>query len=157
MLFLKCWEILRSPHTNWMVARVKVQTLHYHWLPKLFGFSPSKTDQGPECSCGIIIIIIKGFIKCKSLSVETILSMYIHTQVPAHASILTTQNLIYTQLETGSRLETAEGTHADSRMGWQTWELISTWKKCHCRAHFEDVLLMDLTFLAFTHMPGELL
>jgi len=49
-----------------------------------------------------------------------------HTQVPAHISIQTIQNLIYTQLEMGSRLETTEGMHEDSRMEWKTWELIST-------------------------------
>ena len=76
------------------------------------------------------IRIIIGFIKCKILSVETknILSAYTHkhmhthtcthacmhtyacthTQAFTHMSILTIQNLIYTQLKTGSnqRLET---------------------------------------------------
>ena len=48
----------------------------------------------------IIIIIIKALIKHKILYIATILSAYmhtnIHTQVPAHTSILTISSLIYT-------------------------------------------------------------
>ena len=58
----------------------------------------------------VIIIVIKVFIKCKILSVEKILSTYMHThthtQVTPHPhppSTLTIQTLIYTQLKTSSK------------------------------------------------------
>ena len=40
-----------------------------------------------------VIVIIEVCIKSKILSVETNLSEYMHTQAPAHTSILTTQNV----------------------------------------------------------------
>ena len=50
----------------------------------------------PLFVCGWYLITIRVFIQCKILSVETILSTYIrahmHTQAPAHTSILTVQN-----------------------------------------------------------------
>ena len=50
----------------------------------------------PLFVCGWYLIIIRVFIQCKILSVETILSTYIHArthaQAPTHTSILTVQN-----------------------------------------------------------------
>ena len=50
-----------------------------------------------------------------------------HTQAPAHTSILTVQNLMYTQLNTGSkqRLETDE----DTSMKRKTWQVYSLGKR----------------------------
>ena len=70
------------------------------------------------------VTIIKAFIKRKLLSTETIHSTcthtHTHTPAPAHMSIPTTQNLIYTQLKTGSkqRLGKDEKTVEDSSTGW---------------------------------------
>ena len=53
------------------------------------------------------------------MSAESILSAYAHkhiyTEVPAHTSIQTIQNLIYTQFKTGSkqRLETDENSSTE--------------------------------------------
>ena len=65
-----------------------------------------QTKLSPFITQVIKITIIKVFIKCKILSVETILSAYthththtythLHTQAPAHMSILTIQSLIHT-------------------------------------------------------------
>ena len=68
---------------------------------------------------------MKVFIKHRILSIVNILSTYMHTHThtnthtlaPTHMSILTIQNLIYTQLKTGSKqsLETDE----DSNVEWK--------------------------------------
>ena len=54
--------------------------------------------------------------------------MYIHTQVPAHASILTIQNLIYTQLKTVSKQRLVE-TNEDNSTEQKTWRVYSFEKR----------------------------
>ena len=71
----------------------------------------------------MIVTIIKVFIKYKILSVETILSICtcVHACICAHTHThtQTIQNLIYTQLKTGSKqtLEMDEEVAEDSNMG----------------------------------------
>ena len=73
----------------------------------------------------MIVTIIKVFIRYKILSVETILSICtcvhacIHARTHTHTHTQTIQNLIYTQLKTGSKqtLEMDEEVAEDSNMG----------------------------------------
>ena len=77
------------------------------------------------------IIKIKVFIKCKILSVESILGAHAHAHTPTHThmhtqhtSILTIQNLIYTQ-HRQQGLEAEE----DSSMERKTWQVYSFGKR----------------------------
>ena len=79
----------------------------------------------------IIITVIKLFVKCKIFSVETILTharSHAHEHASEHTSILTIQNLIYAQLETGSkqRLEMDEDSNTERKTWLYLWE-----KKCY--------------------------
>ena len=76
------------------------------------------------------------FTKHEILSVETVLSacMHTHALATAHMSIVTIQNLIYTQLKTGSkqRLEMNE----DSSTQRKTWQVYSFGKRNVLRFDF---------------------
>ena len=67
------------------------------------------------------------FIKRDIVSIETVLHVYTHTKAPTYTSMLTTQNLISTQLKSGSKqqLEMDE----DSSMEQKTWLVYSFGKR----------------------------
>ena len=79
-----------------------------------------------EKSAASLIIIIKIFVKCKIMSTETILSVHtpthtcVHTQAPAHTSILTAQKLNLHSLDTWGGWRQHYDT--ENTPGLQFWE-----------------------------------
>ena len=81
--------------------------------------------------------MIEVFLKREILSIETVLHVDTHTGTHTHTSMLTTQNLIYAQLKTGSKqqLEMDE----DNSLEQKTWLVYSFGKRNVLRFNLKEL------------------